>query len=153
VTQEPPATSAGYAPQASEASGAGSLAGPGTRGREPGPAGKVGEGGRYALAAAMTEAELEEHVRSLCGGLGLLAYHTRDSRRSVKGFPDFVICGRRVIYRELKTLRGRATGEQRRWIHALNEADADAGIWRPDDLLLGVIARDLTAISRLASAA
>jgi len=55
VTQEPPATSAGYAPQASEASGAGSLAGPGTRGREPGPAGKVGDGdaaGREAWKAA-----------------------------------------------------------------------------------------------------
>jgi len=53
---EPPAEQeAGYAPP--PASGAGSLAGPGTRGREPGPAGKVdelGAAGRKAWREAIS---------------------------------------------------------------------------------------------------
>ena len=101
----------------------------------------------------MSERELEEHVRKLCDGYGLLSYHTRDSRRSVRGFPDFVICGRRVLFRELKTAKGRVTAEQREWIHRLIAAGADAGVWRPADLVDGRAAKELAAISRIGRAA
>ena len=147
--QEPPAR-AGYAPP--PVSGAGSPAGPRTRGRETGPAGKVGEG-RQVLAAAMTEAELERRVWHLIDGLGLMAYHTHFSKRSRPGYPDLTIAGTRVMFRELKREKGRVTEEQRQWIHALSAAGADAGIWWPGDLLSGRIAAELTAISRLARAA
>jgi len=149
VTAPEPPASAGYAPQASEAGGAGSSSAAG-RGKLP-AAGKVNA--RQVLAAAMTEAELERQVRDLITGLGLLGYHTRDSRRSDKGFPDFVICGSRVLYRELKREKGRVTDDQRQWIHALSAAGADAGIWWPSCLLSGRIAAELTAVSRLARAA
>jgi len=147
---EPPADErAGYAPPPS--SGAGSLAGPGTRGREPGPASKVD--GRQVLAAAMTEAELERRVWHLIDGLSLMGYHTYCAKRSRRGFPDLTICGTRVMFRELKREKGRVTDDQRQWLHALSAAGADAGIWRPSCLLSGRVAKELTAISRLARAA
>ena len=97
----------------------------------------------------MTEVDLERHVRRLCDGLGLLSYHTRDSRRSVRGFPDFVIAGSHVLFRELKREKGRVSEEQREWLHALSVAGADAGIWWPRDLMSGRIAEELAAISKL----
>jgi hypothetical protein len=54
-----------------------------------------------------------------------------------------------VLFRELKTQRGRVTAEQREWLHALLAAGQDAGVWRPEDLLSGRIQRELTAISGL----
>lgn len=82
----------------------------------------------------MTEAELQNQILDLCKHMGLLAYHVYDSRRSVPGFPDLVIVGKRhVLYRELKTQRGRVSKEQDQWLEALHHAGADASVWRPSD--------------------
>lgn len=106
-----------------------------------------------ALAASMTEDRgsdsLDAHVRRLIRDLGLAAYHTRDSRGSARGYPDWTITGSRVLFRELKTQRGKVTAEQQQWLDALTAAGADAGVWRPADLLDGTIAAELAAISRL----
>jgi VRR-NUC domain len=72
----------------------------------------------------------------LCSYLGALAYHVHDARRSNPGFPDCVIITKdnRVLYRELKTRKGRVRPEQQVWLDRLTAAGCDAGIWRPGDM-------------------
>lgn len=108
------------------------------------------------MAAAMSEDRgpdsLDAHVRRLLRDLGLRGYHTHDSRRSESGYPDWTITGRRTIFRELKTQRGKVSRAQQEWLDALTAAGDDASVWRPMDLLTGRIARELVAVSRLAGA-
>ena len=99
------------------------------------------------MAARMSEAELEIHVRAILKDLGLLWYHTHDSRRSPSGFPDLVIVGEHVIYRELKTAKGKVTDSQAEWLHALVMAGQDACVWRPTDLVSGLIGRRLAKLA------
>lgn len=95
---------------------------------------------RRAAAAAMSEDQLLAEVRELAATFGWMTYHTHDSRRSEPGFPDLVLIrGDRVLYRELKTNRGRLTPEQSAWLGALNEAGCEGGLWRPADLFSGQI--------------
>jgi hypothetical protein len=101
------------------------------------------------LAAAMTEAELMEYIRTAVKDLGLLAYHAHDGRRSWgPGFPDLVIVGRGgCIYRECKTEHGSLSPEQRRWGDTLKRAGQNWRIWRPTDRLDGSIAKELTDLA------
>ena len=110
--------------------------------------------GTKALAAAMSEDRgpdsLDAHVRKLMKDLGLtLAYHTKDSRRSPSGFPDWTITGTRTIFRELKREGKNPTPAQQAWLDGLTAAGDDADVWRPSDLLSGRIASELVAISGL----
>jgi hypothetical protein len=98
----------------------------------------------------MTEADLERQVRGIARDLGLLAYHTHDSRRSPGGFPDWVFAGARVAFRELKRQSQKPTPAQQAWLDRLAAAGQDAGVWRPADLLSGRVARELTVIAGLA---
>jgi hypothetical protein len=105
-------------------------------------------------AAAMTEDRgpdsLDAHVRKLCDDLGLLRYHTHDSRRSPRGYPDLTLCGLGgVAFRELKAQQGKVSREQQVWLDALAAAGADVDVWRPADLLSGRVARELAAIAGL----
>lgn len=102
---------------------------------------------RAQLAAAMTEADLQARVIRAARLTGWRTYHTHDSRRSDAGFPDLVLVHagqRRIMYRELKSARGRVRPEQREWLELLTAAGADAGIWRPADLLEERIVVELT---------
>lgn len=98
----------------------------------------------------MTEAQLQASVMDLSRQLGLYVYHTHDSRRSAKGFPDLVIVGNAVLFRELKgaALSARPTIEQHEVLTRLTEARADAGIWRPADWVSGLVASELMALRR-----
>jgi hypothetical protein len=78
-----------------------------------------------------------------------MRYHTHDSRRSPSGFPDLVIVGDRVLYRELKTAKGKVSDAQAAWLHALVLAGQDACVWRPADLLSGLIGRRLAKLAGL----
>jgi hypothetical protein len=101
---------------------------------------------RAAQAAAMTEAALQARVLAHARALGWLAYHTHDSRRSQPGFPDLVLVSERrarVLYRELKTERGRLSGPQSEWLRVLRVAGADAAVWRPMDLMTDRVLHDL----------
>lgn len=102
------------------------------------------------LAAAMSEQGLDDAIRSIAEGLGLLRYATFDSRRSPAGFPDLVLVGPQgTLFRELKTETGRTSGAQEHWLTALRAAGQDAGVWRPSSLLSGRVARELAAIAGL----
>lgn len=81
----------------------------------------------------MIERELQQLVTDACAWHHVLSYHTFDSRRSTPGFPDLVLVGRRVLYRELKSTRGRLTSDQQKWLDRLTSAGADADVWRPAD--------------------
>ena len=111
-----------------------------------------------AIAAAMTEDRgadsLDAHVRRLLRDLSLSGYHTKDSRRSARGYPDWTIAGPGgVIWRELKTQRGRVAPEQQAWLDILAAGGGNAGVWRPIHLLSGQIARELAALAGLRGAA
>ena len=106
---------------------------------------------RTQLANMMTEDRgpdsLDSHVRRLLADLGLWGYHVRNSRGSERGWPDWVIIGNRVLFRELKTERGALSVEQREVGAKLQRAGQSWGVWRPRDLLSGKIVRELTGIS------
>jgi hypothetical protein len=112
---------------------------------------------RAILAWAMPEDKgpnsLDAHVRKLMDDLDLLGYHTYNSQRSRKGYPDWTIVGSRIIFRELKAEGGKPSPDQKIWLAKLDAAGADVAIWRPSDLLSGRIAKELRAISHLAGAA
>ena len=90
---------------------------------------------------------LQASVVQLCKLFGIAYYHTFDSRRSAKGWPDLAICGKRgFIARELKTERGQLTRDQQEWGSRLRNAGVSWDVWRPDDLHSGRIQRELEAI-------
>lgn len=100
-----------------------------------------------AQARAMTEKALLEQVRRAAAVLGLACYHTHDSRRSEPGFPDVVLVGRRgVLWRELKTERGRLTAPQQVWLDRLATTGQDARVWRPSDLISGAVVDEMKGV-------
>ena len=99
-------------------------------------------------AAAMTEAQLEDHVRALCADLGVLRFHVRNSRGMAPGWPDDVLVGAQgILYRELKSEHGVLSAEQRATGEAINRGRGNWRVWRPSDLLSGQIAAELTEIA------
>ena len=78
-------------------------------------------------------------VVELATRLRWLVYHTYDSRRSAKGFPDLVMVrDGRLLFVELKSEKGRLTPEQREWMDVLgdvwaNNRTVETYVWRPAD--------------------
>ena len=62
---------------------------------------------------------------------GWRVYHTYDSRRCEPGFPDLVLVREKVLYRELKSEKGRMTKSQSEWGESLVSAGADFAVWKP----------------------
>ena len=87
-----------------------------------------------APTLALTEPAWQAQVLQVARLYRWTCYHTYDSRRSQPGFPDLVLVRDRVLFRELKTDRGRITPDQQRWLDTLRAAGADADVWRPGDL-------------------
>jgi hypothetical protein len=88
----------------------------------------------------VTEAEFQQIVLDLAKLTRWLAYHTADSRRSHKGFPDLTLVRQpRIIFAELKGdgaygKRG-LTREQTAWVDALQRCPGvEVYVWRPTDL-------------------
>jgi hypothetical protein len=113
--------------------------------------------GLEALAARMSEKQLDRAVRRLLRDLGLseFSFHPPDGTgRYQAGHPDWFIAGSHgVIWRELKTERERLTPTQKAWIERLQANGLDVGVWHPIDLLTGLIATELMAISGVAKKA
>lgn len=99
------------------------------------------------VAGTMTEAQLQTGVIRLAKALGWEVYHTHDSRGSQKGFPDLVLWHveqGRILYRELKTTKGKLTAEQRTVLLALRAAGGDVDVWRPIDYLDDTVLHQLS---------
>jgi hypothetical protein len=78
------------------------------------------------------ETRLQLRVIDLAARLGWRAYHTHDSRRSVRGFPDLVLVKPpRVVFVELKVGRKQLTDSQRAWMADLERcSEVDAFVLR-----------------------
>lgn len=96
-----------------------------------------------SMAARMPEQQLQQLVSDLCGWLGLLHFHVYYAKHMRAGWPDSVIVGRRVIYRELKSEYGKLSADQCIVGERLKAAGADWGVWKPSDWLSGQIETEL----------
>ena len=99
-----------------------------------------------AVAARMTEAQLQATVQQVATLYGWTWHHEVDSRRSRAGFPDLVRVhptAQRVLWVELKSAKGRVRPEQQTWLDTLNKAGQDARVWRPEHLADGTITKEL----------
>lgn len=95
----------------------------------------------------ITERMFQASVIQLCKLLGIWHYHTFDSRRSVAGFPDLLILGKRgALWRELKREDGRVTAAQSEVGLRMDRIGWDWAVWRPADLASGRVQRELEAI-------
>lgn len=77
------------------------------------------------------EKQFQAHLIQFAKIRGWKVYHTFDSRRCEPGFPDLLLCRDKVLYRELKSEKGRLTKPQKEWGDVLLEAGADYQVWRP----------------------
>lgn len=99
---------------------------------------------RKLVCDTMLEKVLQSNIAGLCKRLGLGYYHTYDSRRSPKGFPDCVIWGLGgVMFRELKRQKEQPKPHQVACMDTMREAGQDVGIWRPSDWFDDTIEREL----------
>lgn len=91
---------------------------------------------RKAIAGSLSEAEFQGWLITTAQVLGWRAFHPYDSRRSEAGFPDVTLVrGERLIFAELKTMKGKVTGAQQDWLDALGQVPAVlAVVWRPDQM-------------------
>ena len=90
----------------------------------------------------MTEKQFQSHIVHVAQMKGWLVYHTYDSRRSAPGFPDLVLVREKVLFRELKTDKGRVTPAQKAWAASLQQAESDYKLWRPS--MMKAIYKELT---------
>ena len=107
---------------------------------------------QQVLAHAMSEAELQANVRDAARKLSWLAYHTRFSVLSDRGFPDLVLVGGddEIFFVEVKAQHGKLTPHQLEWADAIHEVEqATEGrvmyfCWRPSHWLSGMIEEALS---------
>lgn len=99
-----------------------------------------------ALAKTMPERALQNQFDALAAALGWRSYHTHDSRRSPGGFPDSCLVHarqQRLLFVELKTMKGKTSTKQADWIADLAAVGIEVHLLRPIDLLDGSIERIL----------
>ena len=80
-----------------------------------------------------TEKQFQAAVMALARINKWAFYHTHNSRHSAKGFPDLcLVRGKRLIFAELKTDKGRVSVDQELWLAALGAVEGiEVLIWRP----------------------
>ena len=96
-----------------------------------------------AVPDAAPESALLAAVRRVATAHGYLPYHTHDSRKSARGFPDVCLVRvatptrvGRLIFAELKSHQGKLTQEQALWLDLLRHSvpGIEAYCWRPSDM-------------------
>jgi len=81
-----------------------------------------------------TEEEFQAEVVAFAKRHGWDYYHTRNSRKSVAGFPDLVLIRATVLLvAELKVGDNKPTAPQLRWRELFMGVGVPAFIWRPSD--------------------
>lgn len=91
-----------------------------------------------------TERQFQDAVVDYARTQGWMVAHFRNSMTAAgrhatavaydgAGFPDLVLVRDRVVFAELKSQRGRATGRQHMWLNELNAAGVETHLWRPSD--------------------
>ena len=98
----------------------------------------------------MTESQLQASILDLARTHRLLAFHVRDSRKSIGvGFPDLVLAGvGGVLFRELKNETLQPTPEQMTWLGTLEAGGADTALWRPEHWYSGEVAANLARLAK-----
>lgn len=102
----------------------------------------------------MTETDLLVAVLDLAKLRQCFVHHCRPARmadgtwrtpiQGNAGFPDLVILtASAVLWRELKSVKGQMTADQRLWHRRLEASGQDVGVWRPQDLESGRIDAEL----------
>ena len=100
----------------------------------------------------MTEDQLLATIMACAKWLRLCAYHTYDSRKSPRGFPDVVAAGPGgVLFSELKSQYGDMSPDQTAWKYMLLAAGATWHLWRPSDWTSGRITTALRSLTRKAT--
>ena len=80
----------------------------------------------------LSERELREQVRDMCGLFGWKFHFTWLAIHSPKGFPDLVLRKPpRIIYAEIKTEKGKLTPAQEEWQVDLKACGQETYVWRP----------------------
>ena len=98
------------------------------------------------MVLGWSEQEFQDQVIAAAQTLGWRHFHTYDSRRSPSGWPDLVLVNvrqGRLLFRELKTERGRVSPAQEVWLAHLVAVGQDAAVWRPRDWVSGRVQREL----------
>ena len=88
----------------------------------------------YAMEA-LTEKQFQQMIVTRATYMGWWSNHNPDSRRSTAGLPDLILVHPRagVLFREIKTVKGRLRDDQANVIAMLQAAGADVDVWRPTD--------------------
>ncbi len=87
---------------------------------------------RSLIADSVTEKIFQLQVIGYAHLRKWKVYHTFDSRRSEPGFPDlFMVRGKRIIFAELKTTKGKLSPPQEEWLAALVQAPCEVYVWTP----------------------
>lgn len=96
--------------------------------------------GAEAVAAALSEANLQRHVVALARQLDYLVYHAHDSRHSAAGFPDLIaIRGAEMFVIECKREKGKLTADQWEWLNAFTNMGSYAFVLRPRHWFAGKV--------------
>jgi hypothetical protein len=97
------------------------------------------------------EAALQRRVIELARSLGLLVFHSTDSRRDVgRGWVDLVILttdGSGCLFVELKSAQGKLTDSQLQVKWSLIASGLSYRLWRPHNFDNGEIERELRLIA------
>lgn len=90
---------------------------------------------RSLLDSQVDEASFQGFVVSFAAMHRWLVYHPFDSRRSSAGWPDLAMArDGRLVFAELKTMKGKVTVAQQAWLDALGAVPGvEAHVWRPAD--------------------
>lgn len=108
---------------------------------------------RAFLDSQVAEKDLQKAVVTLAKRLGFKCHHVYDSRLASanvdKGFPDWVFAkDGRVLFVELKTVRGKLSSAQADWLYELSARNrVECYVWRTKDWTSGRIEQVLTGVA------
>ena len=92
----------------------------------------------------MKEKELQTNIIRLASIRGWQHYHTFNSQKSARGWPDLVLCRPPdVLFVELKSAKGVMTPYQVMWLDMLKACGLRAFVWKPKDWLNGEVEKVL----------